>query len=78
MTSQLCLFLVSFFVIALVQHTVSAQTITDPLIKEFSVPPGSHPHDVAPAKNGSVWYTAQRSGELGLLDPVSGSTRQLN
>ncbi|HXV88534.1 MAG TPA: hypothetical protein VD710_05495, partial [Nitrososphaeraceae archaeon] len=69
MASQLCLVLVSIFVIPLVQHTVSAQTITDPLLKEFSVPAGSHPHDVAPAKNGSVWYTAQRSGELGLLDP---------
>ena len=77
MTSQLCLILVSIFVIPLVQLTVSAQTITDPLIKEFSVPPGSHPHDVAPAKNGSVWYTAQRSGELGLLDPVSGSTHHI-
>ena len=35
-----------------------------PLIQEFPVPPDSHPHDVAPAKNGSVWYTAQGSGQL--------------
>lgn len=45
-----------------------------PLIKEFPVPQGSHPHDVAPAANGSVWYTAQGSGELGLLDPLTNKT----
>src|SRR5687768_7152754 len=27
--------------------------------EEFDVTPGSHPHDVAPAPDGSVWYTAQ-------------------
>ncbi len=73
----MCSFLVSIFVVLLVQNTVFAQTSTDVLIKEFPVPPGSHPHDVAPAKNGSVWYTAQRLGELGLLDPVTGRTHHI-
>ncbi|HZD55122.1 MAG TPA: hypothetical protein VE136_00240 [Anaerolineales bacterium] len=45
-----------------------------PSLQEFSVPGGSHPHDVAPAADGSVWYTAQRSGELGRLDPSTGET----
>ncbi|HZR46676.1 MAG TPA: SMP-30/gluconolactonase/LRE family protein, partial [Candidatus Manganitrophaceae bacterium] len=35
---------------------------------------GSHPHDVAPAPDGSVWYTAQAPGELGRLDPKTGKT----
>jgi virginiamycin B lyase len=48
------------------------------LIQEFPVPSGSQPHDVAPAKNGSVWYTAQGSGELGLLDPTTGKTRHIS
>jgi virginiamycin B lyase len=48
------------------------------LIQEFPVPSGSQPHDVAPAKNGSVWYTAQGSGELGLLDPATGKTRHIS
>jgi virginiamycin B lyase len=48
-----------------------------PLIQEFAVPAGSQPHDVAPSKNGSVWYTAQGSGELGLLDPTTGKTRHI-
>jgi virginiamycin B lyase len=29
-------------------------------------------HDVAPAPDGGVWYTAQRSGHLGWFDPQSG------
>jgi len=48
-----------------------------PAIQEYPVPPGSHPHDVAPAPDGSVWYTAQGSGELGRLDPVTGETRHI-
>ncbi len=41
-------------------------------ITEFPVESGSHPHDVAPAPDGTVWYTAQRTGELGRLDPATG------
>ena len=44
------------------------------LFHEFPIPSGSGPHDVAPAQDGSVWYTAQRSGELGRLDPTTGKT----
>ena len=46
-------------------------------IQEFPVPPGTHPHDVAPAPDGSVWYTAQISGALGKLDPETGETRHI-
>jgi len=45
------------------------------VIKEYPVPSGSQPHDVAPAANGGVWYTAQRAGALGWLDPKTGKTR---
>jgi virginiamycin B lyase len=47
-------------------------------IREYPVPPGSHPHDVAPAPDGAVWYTAQRSGALGKLDPATGKTRHIS
>src|SRR3990172_11656214 len=43
-------------------------------MQEFPIPAGSGPHDVAPARDGGVWYTAQRSGELGYLDPATGRT----
>lgn len=42
-------------------------------VEYFAVPSGSHPHDVAPAADGvRVWFTAQRTGNLGLLDPDTG------
>jgi virginiamycin B lyase len=46
-------------------------------VREFRVPAGSHPHDVAPARDGSVWFTAQGSGHLGRLDPRTGRTRPI-
>jgi virginiamycin B lyase len=45
--------------------------------REFPVPGGARPHDVAPAPDGRVWYTAQRSGGLGVLDPATGQTRHI-
>ncbi len=44
---------------------------------EFDVPSGSHPHDVAPALDGGVWYTSQQNGTLGLLDPVTGRVSEI-
>jgi virginiamycin B lyase len=43
----------------------------------YPVPPGAHPHDVAPAPDGKVWYTAQRQGALGILDPKTDKVRQV-
>src|SRR4051794_17519267 len=48
-----------------------------PRIQEYPVPRGSHPHDVAPATDGTIWYTAQASGELGRLDPATGETHHI-
>ena len=47
------------------------------VIQEYPVPAGTHPHDVAPAPDGTVWYTAQISGALGKLDPATGETRHI-
>ena len=47
-------------------------------IDGFAVPAGAHPHDVAPAPDGMVWYTAQHQGALGRLDPRSGETTQVS
>jgi virginiamycin B lyase len=47
-------------------------------IREYPVPAGSHPHDVAPAPDGGVWYTAQHAGALGRLDPATGATRHIS
>ena len=49
----------------------------EPVLTAYAVPAGSRPHDVAPAPDGGVWYTAQGSGRLGWLDPESGATREI-
>ena len=55
-------------------NSVSSEGYT---IQEYAVPAGSHPHDVAPAPDGIVWYTAQISGALGKLDPATGETHHI-
>jgi virginiamycin B lyase len=44
----------------------------------FDVPDGAHPHDVAPALDGPVFYTAQSQGALGILDPKTGKVTQIS
>ena len=44
---------------------------------EYDVPSGSHPHDVAPATDGGIWYTGQNVGALGHLDPATGAVREI-
>jgi len=55
----------------------SAAQAAPPQIQEYAVPRGAQPHDVAPAPDGSIWYTAQGSGELGRLDPKTGKTHHI-
>lgn len=42
----------------------------------FRVPGGAHPHDVAVASDGGIWYTGQQNGTLGWLDPETGDVRE--
>jgi virginiamycin B lyase len=56
------------------ENSISPKEYT---IQEYPVPAGSHPHDVAPAPDGTVWYTAQYSAALGRLDPATGKTRHI-
>src|SRR5688500_3738327 len=46
-------------------------------VEFFDVPEGARPHDVSPAPDGKVWYTAQRQGALGILDPATGKVGQI-
>ncbi|HEY4634894.1 MAG TPA: hypothetical protein VIH00_13340 [Candidatus Limnocylindrales bacterium] len=55
---------------------VSGETVTL-AAREYDVPVGSHPHDVAPAADGGIWYTGQRNGTLGHLDPATGEVREI-
>jgi virginiamycin B lyase len=49
-------------------------------LKEFPVPLGSSPHDVAPSlsDNNVVWYTAQALGELGKINTSTGKTHHIS
>jgi virginiamycin B lyase len=47
-------------------------------VRYYDVPKGGHPHDVAPAPDGRVWYTAQRQGALGRLDPATGKAEHIS
>ena len=46
-------------------------------VRYYDLPPRSAPHDVAPAPDGTVWYTAQRTGHLGRLDPRTGKVEEI-
>jgi virginiamycin B lyase len=43
-------------------------------MQTFPVLAGSGPHDVYPAPDGAVWFTAQSAGKLGRLDPRTGKS----
>src|SRR5262249_129320 len=60
--------------VALAALAISTNPKGSVSIQEFPVPRGSGPHDTAPAPDGSVWFTAQRGGALGNLDPSTGTS----
>jgi virginiamycin B lyase len=55
----------------------SPSAVHAPRVKEYAVPAGSGPHDVAPARDGTVWYTAQAAGKLGRLNPATGKATEV-
>ena len=55
----------------------SATAAAQEKLRFFDLPEGAHPHDVSPAPDGKVWYTAQGQGALGILDPATGAVEQV-
>ena len=43
----------------------------------FKLPQGNYPHDVAPGPNGTIFYSDQRRGGLGIVDPKTGSVEKV-
>jgi virginiamycin B lyase len=62
---------------SLVALTLAATAQAQEKVEFFQVPDGARPHDVSPAPDGKVWYTAQRQGALGILDPTTGEVEQV-
>ena len=44
------------------------------VLQTYPLPEGAGPHDVYPATDGAVWFTAQAAGKLGRLDPKTGKS----
>jgi virginiamycin B lyase len=61
--------------LAIASGTAGAQVA----VQEYSLPPRVGAHDVwaDPAPGGPVWFSGQRSGELGRLDPASGKVEMI-
>src|SRR5258706_11170383 len=60
--------------LSLVLCLVTYAAIAQVRVQEYSIPPGHGIHDVwaDPAPGGPVWFSAQGSGHLGILDQKSG------
>jgi len=57
--------------------TFLASPATSQQVQYYDLPKGDHPHDVAPAPDGTVWYTGQHAGVLGQLDPKTGEIKRV-
>jgi virginiamycin B lyase len=60
-------------------ETVAPSQVAGDLVfttETLRVPGGAHPHDVAVASDGGIWYTGQENGTLGWLDPETGEVRE--
>jgi virginiamycin B lyase len=62
---------------ALAAAMLAAAAQAQDKVEFFDVPDGAGPHDVSPAPDGKVWYTAQHQGALGVLDPATGEVQQV-
>ena len=58
----------------LVMLTADATAHAKMEMRTFPVLAGAGAHDVYPAPDGAVWFTAQSAGKLGRLDPRTGKS----
>src|SRR5688500_1747072 len=58
--------------IAVATLATAAVAAAETRVSYFPVTASSRPHDVAPAADGTVWYSGQRAGYLGHVDPKTG------
>ena len=70
--------MVPLVVVTIAVVTLGVRPAQATQVSYFDVPHGAHPHDVAPAPDGTVWYTAQHQGAIGILDPKTGKVSQVS
>lgn len=62
---------------ALAMSLAAAAPAAAQQVRYYDLPAGGRAHDVAAAPDGTVWYTAQRTGKIGILDPRTGKTEEV-
>ena len=67
-------FALAILILPLVMQSLSARAAD---AKYLLVQAGDHPHDVAPAPDCTVWYTGQRAGVLGRLNPKTAGVERI-
>ena len=67
---RLAIVLTTAFVMSIAGGTSHARMV----MQTFAVLAGAGAHDVYPAPDGTVWFTAQSAGKLGRLDPRTGKS----
>src|ERR1700722_15906489 len=67
LTNSFARVLVAMLIVGSLAHAKMA-------MQTFPVLAGAGPHDVYPAPDGTVWFTAQSAGKLGHLDPRTGKS----
>ncbi len=77
------IFFLAYFILACFSTSTIANDLQLKLpsgyeLQTYNLPAGSGPHDVAPAPNGLVWYTAQKAAALGILDPETGKITEVD
>jgi virginiamycin B lyase len=69
---------VSYRILAAVAAFIAAGTTAPGAESKFyQLPAGSYPHDVAPAADGTVWFSGQSQGVAGRFDPLSGKLEKI-
>jgi virginiamycin B lyase len=63
--------------VAALAAALAAGPVSAAEVRVYPVPEGAGPHDVAPAPDGKVWYSAQGAGALGIVDPATGEVRHV-
>ena len=66
----------TLIVLAVLASTASALKAAE--MKFYQLPSGSYPHDVAPAPDGTVWFSGQQQGFAGRFDPQSGKLEKIS
>src|SRR5580700_4697566 len=64
----------TMLVAMIVMLTAGSTAHAEGEMRTFPVLAGAGAHDVYPAPDGTVWFTAQSAGKLGRLDPKTGKS----